>query len=386
MSGLTPQGFEALTTEEVFEQIADQLRAQVDASVNVGPDSILGHLVGILAERLGVSWDLALSVYRSAYPDSASGEALDQVCAITGVVRLAATRSRADVIVTGTPGTILPAGRVVSVDGTGARFRSLGEVTIGEGGTAPMEMESEALGPIVAVAGSLTKIETPVSGWASVTNPLDATPGRRMETDTELRLRREQLLRATGTGTLDAIRAGLLEPAVPGVSQVRVFENTTLVTDVAGVPGKSFEAIVEGGDAQAIRERIWQLKPAGILAHGSETGDVVDSLGFAHPVAFSRPVYKDVWISVEVETGDGFPLDGVERIKAALAAKGRRLLIGEDVIYTALFPPVFSVPGIVDVTALTIGLAESPVGTSNIAVGDRELARFDTSRIVVVEA
>jgi len=384
MSGLTPTGFEALTVEQVHDEIADQLRAQVDASVNVGPDSWLGHLVGILAERLGVSWDLALSVYRSAYPDSASGEALDQVCAITGVVRLAATRSKAEVIATGTPGTVLAAGRVVSVDGTGARFRSIGEVAIGEGGTAPMEMESEALGPIVAVAGSLTKIETPVSGWASVTNPLDATPGRRMETDPELRLRREQLLRATGTGTLDAIRAGLLEPAVAGVSQVRVFENTTLVTDAAGVPGKSFEAIVEGGDPQAIREAIWRLKPAGILAHGSSPGDVVDSLGFAHEVAFSRPGYKDVHVALTVTRGEGYPLDGAERIKAALVAKKRAL--GEDVIYPSLFAPVFSVPGVVDVPSLKIGLTSSPTGTANIAVGERELARFDTSRIVVVEA
>lgn len=385
MSGLTPQGFQPKPVEQARDEIADQLRAQIDGSLNLGPDSVFGHLIGIVAEQLGLTWDAGLGIYRAAYPDSASGEALDQVASITGVVRLAATRSRADAIATGTPGTVLPAGRVVSVDGTGARFRSLGEVTIGAGGTAPLVLEAEETGPIFAASGSLTKIETPVSGWDSVTNPLDAVVGRRMETDPELRLRREQLLRATGTGTIEALRAGLLEPRIPGALQCRVFENVTLVADSDGLPGKAFEAVVEGGDDQAIRDAIWQLKPAGILSHGEVSGTVNDSLGFPHTIKFSRPDYQEVYIDIEIETGEGYPIDGVDQIRQRLIERGQRLRIGEDVIHSQLYGSIFSVPGVVDVPSLKIGLAPSPAGTTNIAIDDRELARFDSSRITITE-
>lgn len=383
MSGLTPQGFESKSVEEIRDEIAAQLRARIGGNLNLEPDSILGHLVGIVAEQLATVWDVGQGVYRSAYPDSASGNALDNVAAITGAVRLAASRSRVTVLVEGDENTVLPPGRVVSVADTGARFRSIDEVTIGAGPT-PMEMESEELGPIFAAAGSLTEIETPVSGWDSVSNPLDAIPGRRMETDPEFRLRRERLLRATGSGTVEALRAGLLEPGVAGVEQVRVFENTGIDTDEAGVPGKSFEAVVEGGDEQEIREAIWRLKPAGILAHGDISGTVNDSLGFPHTIKFSRPSYQDVHVAVTVEVGPGYPLDGATRIKQALFEYARGLRIGEDVVYSRLFGVIYSVGGIVDVPSLLIGVDDADAD-ENITIGPRELARISTADVDVTE-
>jgi hypothetical protein len=41
------------------------------------------------------------------------------------------------------------------------------------------------------------------------------------------------------------------------------------------------------------------------------------------------------------------------------------------------------VPGVTDVTALRLGFAASPVGTTNLVVTGRAIARFDTSRVLV---
>lgn len=86
-------------------------------------------------------------------------------------------------------------------------------------------MEATVTGDIDAPVNSLTVIVTPATGWLSVNNPTQATVGRNEETDTELRARRLISLKIIGAGTVDAIRARVLE--VTGVTACSVNENTT---------------------------------------------------------------------------------------------------------------------------------------------------------------
>src|SRR5690606_7693816 len=128
--GLTPAGFVTKRLEEIRQELIAQLRADISPSLSFEADSILGHIVGIVSEQVARSWDQMQAVYRSMYPDSAVGDALDGIAAITGVTRLPATPSRVIATVSRVPGTLLPPGRVASVEGTGARFgteaRSIG--------------------------------------------------------------------------------------------------------------------------------------------------------------------------------------------------------------------------------------------------------------------
>lgn len=78
-------------------------------------------------------------------------------------------------------------------------------------------------GPIPAPANTLTVIDTPVSGWASVNNPLDAIPGTNLETDTEAMDRRKRLLESQGNGPLQSIVQKVL--LLPNVEQAIGFEN-----------------------------------------------------------------------------------------------------------------------------------------------------------------
>src|SRR5690606_9047236 len=294
--------------EEIRQELIEQLRAEISPSLSFEADSILGHIVGIVSEYVARAWEQMQAVYRSMYPDSAVGDALDGIAAITGVTRLPATPSRVIASGSGAPGSVLPAGLVASVEGTGARYRRVEEVTIPASGSIEVEMVAEETGPIPAPAGTLTQIETPVVGWESVTNLEDAILGRHRETDEELRARREATLRAVGSGTFESLRASLL--LLPGVQQVRLFENTSMETDAAGLPAKSFEAVIQGGDDETIFREIWLRKPAGILAHGTEVGQVEDSQGFLHEVRFSRPVEVPIYISIKIRKGSAYPADG----------------------------------------------------------------------------
>jgi hypothetical protein len=80
-------------------------------------------------------------------------------------------------------------------------------------------------GPVVASANTLTVIDTPVSGWTSVNNPLAATTGTDLESDTDAIQRRQDELQANADGPIQAIVDAVRN--VTGVTQVVGFENQT---------------------------------------------------------------------------------------------------------------------------------------------------------------
>lgn len=237
-------------------------------------------------------------------------------------------------------------------------------------------------GAVPGFANSITVIETPISGWLLFNNPNDVELGKEIETDAELRLRREKTLATAGAATEEAIRARVLE--IDEVTDARIFSNRTLVVDAFGRPPKSFETVVQGGDEQEIADTIWLVAPAGIEIHGDIVKNVVDTQGFNQIVKFSRPTQIPIYLIITVTTDSSFPIDGDTAIKEAVANYGdENFGIGDDVITTMLFCPIHTVQGILDVT-IDIGTAPAPVGDANIPVADDEISFFDTANITVV--
>lgn len=92
--------------------------------------------------------------------------------------------------------------------------------------STPVDFKSKVTGSISAPAGTLTKIETPVSGLDNINNLLDGVEGRNPETDPELRARRRVSLKIAGAATVEAIKARILQEVL-GVTNVSVYENRT---------------------------------------------------------------------------------------------------------------------------------------------------------------
>src|SRR5688572_20825081 len=130
MAGLTSTGFERKTQEEIKAELEASFRASLGPNINTTSASVFGQIIGILSAHLAGDWELANEVYDSQYPDSANDASLDAVCAITGTVRQAATRSTVTASANLDAATTLPAGSVASVDGDpDARFETLEDVT-----------------------------------------------------------------------------------------------------------------------------------------------------------------------------------------------------------------------------------------------------------------
>lgn len=267
---------------------------------------------------------------------------------------------------------------------------------------SPVEFESLEDGLIQAPAGTLTVIETPVSGMTGAFNFLDAVAGRDVESDDEARIRRQETL-STGSASSAAIVSRLLRGDIDGVSLVRIYENITDTPDADGRPGHSIEVLVQGGADLIVAQAIWATRAAGIRpfgninANGSVDPDgdgtgitIKDSNDLDQVVHFSRPEsrYAFVTVGLTFYSEEDFPEDGNEAVKAAIAQFGNSLGIGKDFILQRLFSPIYSVPGIATAT-IQIATSADPndlspsYGSANIAVSARQVLVFDTSRITV---
>jgi uncharacterized phage protein gp47/JayE len=439
--GVLLAGFLRKPLDVCVSELAAAIHATFGATQDTDdPSGPWAQLIGVLADRESELWDMGEGLYASRDPDQATGDALRGICAITGTVPKDPIYSTVGLTITGTPGTVIGAGFVASVTGSGIRFQTTADVTIasatawapsttyavgdrrtnggniydvtgetgpsagsgGPSGTGTSIVDggvtwkfviagtayadapalAEETGPLLAPAGTLTTIETPVGGVAAVTNPLDAEPGRNIETDAELRLRRVAELAVAGSATPPSVRAEI--QGIEGVTSCTVFENTGDVVDADGVPPHAIEAVVSGGADQDIFEALWRSRSAGIYPHGGVSGTVTDDQGVPHTMRFTRPTSVPVYIVANIRIDSSkYPADGDVQVKAALGAWGVANLAGDVDVVSFQLKRALTVSGIIDCPSLYIGTAPAPTTEATIPVGSRAVGEIDTSRITV---
>lgn len=386
--GITITGFELPTMEDVVLELETALLASVSPTLDLSSDSPMGQIVAVFARQVVRLWEVQATLYGSVNPNEAEGILLDNICALIGVVRKAATHSTVTCTLSLNPLVTVPAGSLIAVAGLpNLQYQLVSGVTSVGAGPYSGIFQAVDAGPVPGNAGTLTVIVTPVSGWLSVTNPLDAELGRLIETDTELRIRRSQELTRGGASTADAIRADVL--AVDKVLQCKVFENTDTVTDADGVPAHAFEVVVWDGEVPdasdtAIIDAIFASKPAGIRAHGTISQDRTDASGNVIPVGFSRATAVDVFVDLTLSTNSDFDsVNGPDAVRDLLVAKGNSLEMGDDVVSLVLRAVPLTQKGVEDVPVYFQDDADPPLVSGNINITSRQIARFDTSRVDV---
>jgi len=436
-----------MTVLDIRDRINERIWNTISPTLDLSDRSYEGQLVGIVAEALAKLWEVSEASNSSMDVDKAIGAALDALCVLTGTFRRGASASTATLQLTGADATFIPAGSAARVPagarfdtiddatlatvdawtittgyvigdlvtnggkvyqctiaGTSAgsggptgtstttaetdndvSWRFLGE------GTAAAEAPARATenGPLVANSGTIVEIVTPVGGWTGANNILDATIGKNQMQDAELRVLRELELAQPGTGTPDAIRAALLgiteeNGFASSVTSATVFVNNTDLTNGDGMPPHSVEAMVLGGEDQDIYDMLLANVAGGIPTTGTEDGVSTDSQGTEYEMHFTRPseinIYVDVVLVKEAAT---YPEDGDDQVKAAIVAYGDAQATGKNAVASRIAAAAFTVTGVLDVTLVELGIVPGPSSSATIAIGLRELAVFDTSRITV---
>lgn len=387
--GVTSTGFVQKTIEEIKAEIEQDLLSTIDPRLDLAPDQPLGQIVGVMSKKVAEVWEALAVAYNGFNRAAAEGSLLDAVGLLTGTLREGAKKSRVTCTVNLDASSTLPAGSVVNVFGQPAtRFELETTVVSTSAGNYSGVFVCEQTGPVVANAGTLSVIATPVAGWNSVTNPADATLGTDIQSDAQYRLSQTQELAAPGSCTVDAIRAELLK--VPGVLEAFVYENTTMVTNGDGVPAKAYECVIWDGptldaDNMAVAQTIWDNKPSGIQTYGVTSANATDSTGTVRAVSFTRATPVNVYFAYTLSVdATKFPIAGDTLVKEAAVAKAQASqIVGKNVIKLVYEALPLDIEGVLDVTDFRLGTAPTPTGTANIVIGSRQIGVIDSSRITV---
>lgn len=369
-----------------------RLRDRVTGSLN--------QLVRIEAEREAALQDALVAVYHTLSLES-EGTSLERIARLLGVTRRPASNSLVAVVLDGTAATAISAGRRVQYNPTGSVWVTADAYVIDAGGTVDAVLEAEDAGAIevgAVISGDWTILDT-VVGWAGVTTDEQTLIGASLETDAELRERVAIEAYRRGQGPQAAIRAAVSE--VLGVTYIGVWESQALLatdTDSDGIPARSINVVVEGGDSDEIADAIQRSRAGGIRMFGYPGGTLVErtitlSQGSPVLVQFNRVEDVDIWMDVEIttSTSEETAPPGVTATVEELLLEGAALLfdIGDDVLPWKLegYVHAAALPGIDDVR-VTLSYDDGALDAytrAKRAIAIRQRSVYDAARVTVTE-
>ncbi|HDV8910953.1 baseplate J/gp47 family protein [Enterobacter asburiae] len=349
------------------------------------PDSKDGQMVALVALAIHDANNTAISVYNCFSPATGYGAALTSNVKINGIARRGATNSTVDLVLTGTAGTSITNGTVK--DTNNVIWRLPASVTIGVGGTVTVTATCSNSGAVAALAGTITTINTPTRGWASVTNPAAATVGAPAETDAELRIRQGQSVALPSLTPFEGVDGAIAN--VAGVTRHKLYENDTGATDSNGLPPHSISAIVDGGDVTEIAQTIRGNKGQGTATYGTTSVTVPDTYGNPHVISFSRSTDVPIFGNITLKAFTGYTSQIGVQIQQAVADYINGLTIGDDVLLSRIYSPANL--GVVsggnaryyDIQELLIGKSAGSVAAANIIIAYNESASCKPENIVL---
>jgi uncharacterized phage protein gp47/JayE len=328
----------------------------------------------------------AVLAYNNNSPSSAVGAGLDRIIKNNGMVRKTASQSIATVLLTGVPNT--PLNNCSVEDQSGFLWDLPALTTIGSGGTVSVQAICRTAGAVTAAAGQINQRATPTAGWVSVTNPADAVVGQPREPDSQVKARQAISVALPSQTRLDGTIAAIAQTS--GVTRYNVLENPTGSTDSYGNPAHSVSAVVEGGLDAAVAQAIYANRGIGPYTNGTTVVNVTGKNGNVMPIRFTRPTYEPVFVSLSVHPLTGYTSDTTAAIEAALVTYLNSLQIGELVVLSELYGATLTVRPNPDtpmfsIRALTLGLAATPTGTTDLAMLYYEVASGVLANIVLTQ-
>jgi hypothetical protein len=236
--------------------------------INIG--SVTRTLTEAIGRETATLYQQVYQAYLAGFVDTATGQSLDYVVSILGVVRKGAEYAtgmasfqrdpKSDGNVTIPDGTRVATAKRVVFETTQLRTLQRGQQRL----DVPIRASDKAKGPLgVVPPGAIVALEVPIEGIASVTNFDPTVLGAAPESDDALRARAKATLQGIGQATLAALARALFE------------ENSLLqeVHDPNGPPGKTspvgtVSLLVSTPPARyaAVNARIQETRAAGVLA------------------------------------------------------------------------------------------------------------------------
>lgn len=382
---VTAQGISAPDYQTILDTLTSYFRQIYGSDAYLEPDSKDGQMVALVALAVHDANNTAIEIYNSFSPATAQTAALSSNVKINGIKRKIATNSTADLLLSGTSGTTITNGSARDKNGIIWNFPPV--VSIGVDGTVLVTATSSNSGPVAALAGTITTINTPTRGWTSVTNPTAATVGEPAETDKELRIRQGQSVALPSITPFEGVDGAIAN--ITGVTRHKLYENDTGVTDSSGLPPHSISAIVDGGDVNDIAQTIRGNKGQGTATYGTTSVTVPDTYGNPHVISFSRSTDVPIYGHITLKAFTGYTSQIGVQIQQAVTDYINGLTIGDSVLLSRIYSPANL--GVVsggsaryyDIQELLIGKSSGSVAAANVDISYDESASCKPENIVL---
>lgn len=311
MSTLDANGLIIDTLQEIITQIEDGYKVIYGNDIVLDSNSPDGQLINIYAQSVRDILEVIAQINAGFDLDQAIGVVLDQRVSLLRIERQGATFSQQQVEITTDRALTLegldadandPDGTGYTVsDDAGTEFILLDTFNAASSGTYNLTFRAKELGSVTTLPNTITNPVTVVLGVTNINNPTGVLElGLDGELDATLRLRAKRSTANNSEGFIDGLTGLLLN--LTGVTDVRVYENDTSVTDTNGIPPHSIWAIVEGGANTDIANTIYATKNAGCGMRGAVMVDVTTVNGSIFTAKFDRSQSKDLWIRFEIKT------------------------------------------------------------------------------------
>ncbi|EMF9801254.1 baseplate J/gp47 family protein [Salmonella enterica] len=385
---VTAEGISAPDYQTILDTLTSYFQQIYGSDAYLEPDSKDGQMVALVALAVHDANNTAIAVYNCFSPATGYGAALTSNVKINGIARKGATNSTVDLLLTGTAGTTITNGTVK--DTNNVIWRLPASVVIGVDGTVTVTAICSNSGAVVALAGTITTINTPTRGWTSVTNPAAATVGAPAETDAELRIRQGQSVAIPSITPFEGVDGAIAN--IAGVTRHKLYENDTGKTDGNGLPPHSISAIVDGGDVTEIARTIRGNKGQGVRTWGKTSVTVPDKYGNPHIISFSRPTDVPVYGKITLSVFAGYTSQIGVQIQQDVADYINRLMIGDQVLLSRIYSPANL--GVVsggnaryyDIQELLIGKSPETIAAANINIAYDESASCKPENIIITVA
>lgn len=394
---VSPSGVIVPDTSQILSDTESEWKSLFGDDLDVTPDTPQGMLIASdVAVRAEVAANNAV-IANQINPNYAGGIFLDDIWALTGGRRRAATYTLVDsVLLTGTPGVVIPSGSRRAANGK--LFELLSTVVLDNAGKGTGIFQALEPGAVPCPAHTLT---TPVvgftpPGWETSDNPLAGLIGSEAQSDFSARKERRQTLAVQGRSVAEAIFSNV--KALSGVYSLSLRENTspaTVVVDGISLVGHSVWACVDGGSDEAVAAALYRSKTGGAGWNGAVSVTVIDNWsGQKSVVQFDRPVARPVMAKFTVSAKGAGTGDIVSLVKETILnyangqlANGEEgFVLGADVSPFELSAAANTASPALFIRSVEVALKSATPGWSkeDIAIGLNEKATIQADDIIVV--
>lgn len=385
-------GIKTQNLNEILDEREQALKPILGENFTISQNDPIGNMeLADATSELSIQELIAYIFPNQLDANTATGIFLDVICEKNRIYRKQPQYTTLNLKIKGSQNAEFISGSITVSDNMSGIYYNLNEnCIIGETGEVVAKFICEEYGENYPLETSKFEILTPSLGLTSVEldyENANIVLGRFTETDEELRRRRQMSVQQVSTTLAESIKASLY--SLDGVNSVIYFENDTMETK-NGLPPKSFEYVVDGGDENEITDVIFKKKTIGSQAYGTTIINKKDSEDNIYKIGYTKADILNIAIDVNIETSTTLTQSWIDDVKSAIKNKFDTIqTIGKPIKEFNYISVLSSFSDITDISYVKFYEADSSVSEKDkvtlMQIEARQMPKLELKNIFITK-